>query len=885
MSIRAGQNLLHYRIAEKVGAGGMGEVYRAEDTRLGRDVAIKVLPAELREDAHRLARLEREARMLASLNHPHVATVHGLEQAEDGTRFLVMELVDGESLAARLERGPLPLTQVYDHGAQVAEALGAAHACGIVHRDLKPANIMLTRRGIKLIDFGLAKSLALPSVGPHAATRTLGSRPEAALTGEGSFVGTFQYTSPEQLEGQEADSRADVFALGAVLYEMATGRKAFQGKSAASLIAAILSAERPSIARDLPLAPPALDRLVRTCLAREPDERWQSARDVGLQLRWIAEGGDSSAAVVPASTRRDLAGRVGWAIAAVALAAAAWFALRTLERPARAARVARFPLSLQGETSEFTRVSPDGRHLAARIDSGGRRQIWLRSMDDLEARPLPGTEGVWLFFWSPDSRSIGFIAEGKLKKVALEGGLAQPLCDAPGSGPAMLGAWGRDGTILFAISEAPGHPDGLYRVSADGGTPTLMALRDETGAEVRHGWPYWPSFLPDGRHFLSLCVPAHGRIATCITALESGRTRPLLDVPSYAEYAPPGYLLYTRQGVLVAQAFDLDTLSVRGETSPIVHGAPQWGGLGIPFFSASNDGVLVYRAGASESRLSWTDRNGVVMGQVGPQANYEELRIAPDGSQIAVTIADARSGSSGIWLIDLARGVSTRFTLEESVDVGGLVWSPDGRNLVFGMPENNTPNLHLKPVSGGEMRELLPSQDTLQWSFDWSPDGRFLLYGDRHATTDWDLWVLPLDGKREPFPFVRTRYAELGSVFSPDGRWVAYVSDETGQREVYVDRFPEPGDRRRVSTAGGSFPRWPREGGELFYITADDQVMAVPARAGESLELGTPVKLFRVESAAFDVSADGRSFLVIDPLPGTSSAPTVVLNWTAELLD
>ena len=884
MSIRVGQSLLHYRIAEKVGAGGMGEVYRAEDTRLGRDVAIKVLPAELREDPHRFARLAREARMLASLNHPRVATVHGLEQAEDGTGFLVMELVEGESLAARLERGPLPLTQVYDHGAQVAEALGAAHACGIIHRDLKPANIMLTRRGIKLIDFGLAKSLALPAVGTHVATQTLGSRPEA-LTGEGSFVGTFQYTSPEQLEGQEADSRADVFALGAVLYEMATGRKAFQGKSAASLIAAILSAERPSIVRDLPLAPLALDRLVSTCLARQRDERWQSARDVGVQLKWIAEGGASSAAAVPAAAHRGLSGRIGWAIAVVALAAAAWFALRPLERPARAARVARFPLSVTGAgTSDFTRVSPDGRHFAARIDSGGRRQIWLRSMDDLEARPLPGTEGVWSFFWSPDSRSIGFFAEGKLKKLALGGGLPQPLCDAPGAGPARLGAWGLDGTILFGISEAPGHADGLYRVSADGGAPALVVLHDETGAEVRHGWPFWPSFLPDGRHFLSLCEPAEGALATCVTELESGRTRRLLDVASYAEYAPPGYLLYVRQGVLVAQAFDLDALSVRGEASAIVEGMQQWAGLGPPIFSASGDGVLVYIAGSSESRLSWKDRHGVEIGQIGPQAVYDDLRIAPDGSQVAVTIADTKTGSTGIWLIDVARGVPTRFTLED--DVGAPVWSPDGRSLVFGMPKNDPPNLHLKPAVGGEMQELLPSQGTSQWSFDWSPDGRFLLYGDRHATTDWDLWVLPLDGEREPFPFVRTRYEELGGAFSPDGRWVAYVSNETGQREVYVQRFPGPGDRRRVSTAGGSLPRWPREGGELFYVTADDQVMAVPATSGASLELGTPVKLFRIEASPgiqFDVSADGRRFLVSAPVPGASSVPTVVLNWTARL--
>jgi Tol biopolymer transport system component len=848
-------------------------------------VAIKVLPAEVQDDPHRLARLEREARMLASLNHPQVATVHGLEQAEDGTRFLVMELVEGESLAARLERGPLPLAQVYEKGAEIAEALAAAHARGIVHRDLKPTNIMLTRQGIKLLDFGLAKPIELPKAGTHVATETLRPRPRA-LTGEGSLVGTFQYMAPEQLEGQEADARADVFALGAVLYEMATGKRAFQGKSAASLIAAILSAERPSIGRDLPLAPPALDRLVRNCLAREPDERWQSARDVGLQLKWIAEGGASSAAASPAAARRAFAGRIGWAIAAVALLAAGWFALRPRERPASAVRAARFSLSLPGiGTNELVRVSPDGRHIAAAFASGGKWQLWLRSMDDLEVRPLPGTEEAWHFFWSPDSRAIGFIADGKLKKIAIGDRLPQTVCDAPGGGPGQLGAWGRDGTILFGITEAPGHEDALYRVSADGGTPTQVTLHDEKGAEVRHAWPYWPSFLPDGRHFLSLCEHAKGEHATCITELESGRTRRLLDVPSYAEYAPPGYLLYTRQGVLVAQAFDLGALSIRGETSPIVEGVRQWAGLGLPIFSVSDDGVLVHLAGPGVSRLQWKDRRGVEIGQVGPEADYDDLRIAPDGSQVAVTIADAKTGSTGIWLIDVARNVPTRFTLEE-IEAGMPIWSPDGISLAFTRAKDNTPNLHLKPVAGGEMQELLPSQSTLQWPFAWSPDGKFLLYGDRHATTDWDLWVLPLDGKREPSLYVRTRHAEYGGAFSPDGRWVAYVSDETGQREVYVQRFPEPRDRRRVSTAGGAFPRWPRQGGELFYVSADDHLMAVPATPGSSLELGTPVKLFRIESGPeiqYDVTADGRRFLVSTPMPGASSAPTVVLNWAAEL--
>ncbi len=708
MSIRAGQSLLHYRVVEKVGAGGMGEVYRAQDTRLGRDVAIKLLPAELRDDPHRLARLEREARMLASLNHPHVATVHGLEQAEDGARILVMELVEGESLAARLERGALPLQQVYELGAQISEALGAAHARGIVHRDLKPGNIMLTRQGIKLIDFGLAKSVALPSVGAHIATQTLGTRSEA-LTGEGALVGTFQYMSPEQLEGQEADARADIFALGAVLYEMATGRKAFHGKSAASLIAAILSAERPSIARDLPLAPPALDRLVRTCLARDPDERWQSARDVGFQLNGIAESRTAAEAAAPGAGRRGLGGRLVWVVATVALLAAVFFAFPPFERPARSAPVVRFPLSLpDGGSSDFERISPDGRHASMSAFAGGRRQIWLRSLDDVSARPLPGTEGAMSHFWSPDSRFIGFFSDGKLKKLDVDGGLPEPLCDAPGSGPAQLGAWGRDGTILFGISEAPGIEDGLYRVSADGGTPAPITLRDESGKEFPFAWPGWPSFLPDGRHFVSLCSWSEGARGICVTSLETERTRKLLDVESYAEYSPPGYLLYSRRGVLVAHPFDLDLQRVRGEPVPIADGMAQWGGLGIPAFSASQNGVLLYSVAGGESRLVLKDRQGVEVGQVGAPADYDDFRLAPDGSHVAATITDPQTGSTAIWLIERARNVTTRFTLVEADDMGAALWSPDGRSLVFGMARDNPPNLHRKSLGGGEVRRVAP---------------------------------------------------------------------------------------------------------------------------------------------------------------------------------
>ncbi len=867
----------------------MGEVYKARDTRLDRTVAIKVLPAHFAESERLRQRFEREARALASLSHPHICTLYDVGH-ENGIHFLVMEYLEGETLAARLERGPIPTEQLLRAGSEIADALDKAHRQGVVHRDLKPGNIMLTKAGVKLLDFGLAKGTTNLVASALTQVSAVPTRSQP-LTAEGTLVGTLHYMAPEQLEGQEADARSDIFALGAVLYEMATGRRAFLGKSQASIIAAILSSEPTPISALQPMTPPALDRAAKRCLAKDPDDRWQSARDLLLELKWVAVAG--SAAELPATgrARHPSRERLAWVAAVLVLAASLGLALVRLQQPPSQSRPARFSALLpEKAASVLARVSPDGRYLSFTAIFGGQTQLWLRPLGSLEARPLAGTEGALFHFWSPDSRFIAFLAEGKLKKIDVTGGLPQTLCDAPGSGPFRLGAWGRDGTILFRIEEAPGQREGLYRVSAAGGEPQHMTVVDESGKELM---AVWPSFLPDGRRFLFPCVRlmdlqrSEVRGGICAASLDSGQARKLLDIPSYAEYAAPGYLVYAQGPTLFAQPFDAGKLRVHGEPVRIAEGLEHWSGMGVPRFSVSSTGVLVYQRGGSRSQLLWKDRNGRVLGEVGPPGEYDDLRISPDGRKLVVTLMDPQVRATDLWIVELGRNVATRFT-PQPVDAGGAVWSPDGSRMVYCRPQDAPPFLHTRPLSGGEEEVLLPTTGTMQCATDWSPDGRFLLYMDRNPSTNWDIWILPLEGERKPILFLRTRFREGEATFSPDGRWVAYASDESGRSEVYVQPFQRPGETRRISAAGGSLPRWRRDGRELFYIGPDGQLMAVPMRLGASLEPGTPAVLFTLAAnpvvrTHYDVSHDGQRFLVVSPEPGAVSAPTVVLNWTADM--
>jgi serine/threonine protein kinase len=887
MALSPGTRLGPYAIVAPLGAGGMGEVYRAKDTRLDRTVAVKVLPEHVSDDAHLQQRFEREARALAGLSHPHICTLHDVGH-EEGIRFLVMELLEGETLAERIEKGPLPVNRLLEVGMAIADALDTAHRQGILHRDVKPANIMLTKSGVKLLDFGLAKEPVRITEDPVTETSATATQ-QLPATAEGAVLGTLSYMAPEQLEGRETDSRSDLFALGAVLYEMATGTPAFGGNSQARSFAAILTAEPTPMITLRPTIPRTLGRAVDRCLAKDPEERWQSARDLTLELKWITEADSADDDSTRGATAHPWRERLAWILSLVMLAVALTLVAIRPDGSTPETHATRLSLDLpEGAVSAFTRISPDGRTLAISLFSDGRRQIWLRPLDALAAQPLPGTEDGRFPFWSPDSRHVGFFAAGKLKRIDVRGGPPVTLCDAPG--PFLMGTWGRNGTILFSVTETPGK-DGTYRVSDAGGTAVHITLQSESGNDLI---AVSPSFLGDDHHFVTLCVETvDDKLANsglCLGSLDSSQARFLMissDLWSHAEYVPPGYLLYTRDGTLLAHAFDAEELRSQGEPIKIAERVEAYGPYGMGNFSASSNGILVYHTEGSRSKLTWKDRNGRTLGQVGSPGLYSDLTLGPHGERLAVTRQDLQTGLADIWIVELDRNVETRLTTE-SWDMTSALWSPDGSRIVFSATEDVPPFLHFKDLDGGEPEILLPSRGTLQLAYDWSQDGRHILYGQRDPNTSFDLWVLPLDGKREPVPFLQTPFKEMRAVFSPDGDWVAYASDESGRFEVYVRPFQGDGERRRVSTGGGYLPRWRRDGKELFYLTLDNRLMAVPGNWETGFEPGNPVALFSIDTGPntrvpYDVAPDGQRFIVISAIPGEIAPPTVVVDWTAEL--
>jgi Tol biopolymer transport system component len=753
---------------------------------------------------------------------------------------------------------------------------------------------MLTRTGAKLLDFGLAQ----PRVElPAGSATALAALPTASqpLTAEGTIVGTLSYMAPEQLEGREADARSDIFAFGAVLHEMVAGRKAFEGSSSASVIAAILTTEPPRLSALAPGTPAALERAVTRCLAKDPDARWQSARDLELELDWIANSGEQAQEPARATAPRRRAERLVWASALALLAGSLAVAIVRSSRPAAPVRAARFGVA-PGDSSlvtHFVRISPDGRHVSFTASTAaGRSQIWLRSLDSLTSRALPGTEGAGYHFWSPDSRSIGFLAAGQLKRVEIDGGMPRVVCPAPGAGPFRLGAWSRDGTILFRIDEAPGHAEGLFRVAATGGRPTPLDPVVEGGRALVMAWP---SFLPDGKHFLAACAelgqgePVDWRGGICLVSLDNGRARELKPVISYAEYVAPGYLAYVEGASLMAQPFDKDSLRLHGEPTRIAEGLESWEGIGFPTFAFSENGTLAYQeASVARSRLVWKDRTGRDLGEVGTNAVYQTVRLAPDGRRAAVTLRDPQRGMSDIWIVDLTRNVTSRADAKPS-ETYNPVWSPDGRRLAYCRADAAPPFLHAKPLDGGAEEVLLASNGSMQCATDWSSDGRFLLFTERHPSTGLDVWTLSFGEGRKAEPVLRTTFREYQPRFSPDGRWLAHVSDESGRPEIYLQRFPGPGERVRISPGGGSSPRWSGDGRELFYESPDGGAMAVPVELGEEAEIGTPTRLFDLGRVGadvderFDVTVDGQRFLVIVPEGDASPRPTVVLNWAAQL--
>jgi len=886
MPLTPASRLGPYEIVNWVGAGGMGEVYRARDTRLDRIVAIKVLPARVADRPEVRQRFEREARAVASLNHPHICSLHDIGW-EAGAPFLVMEFLEGETLSVRLARGLLPAPDALRYSLEIADALDEAHRHGIVHRDLKPGNIMLTKSGAKLLDFGLAK---LQETRPLARSVENSAVPTTSfsLTGEGELVGTLRYMAPEQIERGNADARTDIFAFGSIVSEMMTGRRTFQGASTATLVAAILERDPPSISEVRPEAPPLLDQIVQKCLAKNPDDRWQSARDLLHGLRWVAESRREKEA--PRRRRLEV---LPWAVAALCLFAALALGVVGLRaRPGEAPTV-RFPVHPPGESRLVgsIAVSPDGRQIAfATTTPQGSTALWVRPLDSLAARALAGTEGGRYPFWSPDNEFLGFIAEGQLKKINVNGG---PPVSLSGVFDARGGTWNREGVIVYS----PNFGDRLYRIDASGGKPTPVTTLD---ASLQHSSHQWPQFLPDGRHFLFLVWSALPEASgTYVGSLDSKESRRLFGADRSVAFARGpgrvGQLLFLRGATLMGQEFDPDALRLSGEAFPIAD--PIWyDGInpGLTAFSVSENGVLAYRSGGvRNTQLTWFDRNGRRVGSVGPMGAHRDLWLSPDDRQVAISSMDLQTGTHDIWLFELSRGTATRFTFHAADETTPL-WSPDGKSIVFTSSRDGPSNLYQKGASGTRVEEPLLVSSVSKYPTDWSSDHRHVLFANWDSRTKWDVWSLPLASQTtgaepQPVPYLQTEFDTFQAGFSPDGRWVAYTSNESKRYEVYVQPFPAGSGRWQISTEGGAQPQWSRSGRELFYLAPDRKLMAVPIRSGASFEPGSPRALFQTEVTGlvdarnhYVVAADGERFLVNTVVEEPRSAPiNVVVNWAS----
>ena len=895
-----GARLGPYEIVGVIGSGAMGEVYRARDTRLNRSVAIKVLTTQ--EQLHPSARLrfEREARAVASLSHPNICALYDIGY-ENTIAYLVLEYLEGETLATRLTKGALPPLLTLQYAIQIADALDTAHRHGVIHRDLKPGNIMLTKTGAKLLDFGIAKVRVVED----AAGVTPLSNQTGSLTEEGTLLGTLQYMSPEQLEGAEADARTDIFAFGAVIYEMATGRKAFAAKSQASLIGAILERNPPPITIEQPgselAAPPPLDHVVGICLAKKPDDRWQTTHDVLVELKWIFHTSSQTARPATAiANDRKRERRLFLVLAGLFIAFLVLVIVHVREHSLEAA-IVRFSIE-PPEKVKFADVdlagppliSPDGLRLAfVGVDETGKRQLWVRPLDALSAQPLAGTMNARYPFWSPDSQYIAFFADGKLKKAWLGYGAPQIICDAPdGRG----GSWGTSlggdaGTIVFAADSAVG----LSRVSSSGGDPVPATVLDPLRQELSHRHP---AFLPDGRHFFYVAISTqaqkNGILIGDVQAKPDRRNfLRLMHGDARVSYAPPGYLLFLRNNDLVAQAFDTRRFELQHEPFVLTDHVAQGRVRHTSDFSVSSNGVLAWRTQSGGSRqLAWFDRSGKQLDGLDARDYDFNPSLSPDGGRIAVSrldesigpqFAGRQTGVENIWFLNSAHGGATRFTFGAGTQ-WSPIWSPDARRVVFGLDRAPEYGLYLKQASGAGSDELLLKTSELSVPTDWSRDGRFIIFSQLASNGKWDIEVLPLVGNRKPIPLVQTDFDERYGQFSPDSRWVAYSSDESGRFEVYVRAFTEGGHvsagKWQVSSNGGYSPRWRADGKELYFNALDGKLMAAAVKSRETFDAGTPEVLFDTGHPSdlsyrdfyYDVRPDGQAFLISRLL---RSAPSI----------
>lgn len=881
MGLSTGTRLGPYEIISPLGAGGMGEVYRARDSRLGRDVAIKVLPTHLSSDSQLSQRFEREARAISSLNHPHICHLYDVG-SQEGIDYLVMEYMEGETLADRLQKGALPLDQALKVGADIADALDKAHHVGIVHRDLKPGNIMLTRSGAKLMDFGLAKTAAamqaastamnhpITPSSPTLNLTALAAAP-APLTEKGAVLGTFQYMAPEVLQGREADARSDIFGLGCVLYEMITGRHAFPGKSQLSVLSAILEKEPDPIEGFQPLAPPVLDGIVRTCLSKSPEDRWQSASDVAHTLQLLRSS-------LPVSQSRPrLSGRLTYFLGGLCLVLAAlaiWLAI-SREKPSTLStgHLGRFTFDAPANApiSDIA-VSPDGRQIA--FVNGG--SLWVRSSDSPAAHSLPGTLGARGPFWSPDGHSLGFVAAGnKLRRMSLADGSVQDICDLRSGWAGMT--WNQDQVILIGNYHGP-----ISRVSANGGEPVALPL-DAARHEVGQRWPW---FLPDGRHFLYLSasgsfVPTAKNREIDLGDLSGSPAQRVLVANSNAQYAD-GQLLYMSNGVLVAQSFDPSSGKMSGDPTVIQSRVYFRAAFGFGYFSVVK-GLLAYSR-TDPTSLNWVSRNGGEARDTGLKGALAAVDVAPNGKSAVVEVTNDKTGNGELWLVDLQRNVPTRLTLDDTSWNWDPVWSADGKHIYFSSTRSGDSDIYKREIGSSTDRLLFGATSRLA-PLDVSRDGRYLLFEKLESTTGPDIWLLPLTPDGKPSPYIRTNYIETAARFSPDGKWVAYVSNESGAMEVYVESFPVPGQEVRISTAGGMDPGWRKDGRELYFIGADGHLMATDVTTSPSFHASVPKALFRIAATGDNVrrsywaSPDGQRFLALQEPSGSVAQVNIIVNW------
>jgi eukaryotic-like serine/threonine-protein kinase len=876
MPLSSGSRLGPYEIVGSLGSGGMGEVYRARDPRLNRHIAIKVLPDLLAGDPVRLQRLQREAQVLASLNHPQIATIYGLEES-NGIYALVMELVEGEDLKRRISRGPLPLEEVLPLAQQMAEGLEAAHGQGIIHRDLKPANVMVRADGtLKVLDFGLAKGMDSGSLASAARPNESPTMTQqGAMTASGMILGTAAYMSPEQARGRDVDKRADVWAFGCVLFEMLAGRSAFPGETVSDTMASVL--QREPDWRALPSETPSgIQRLLRRCLEKDPKRRLHDIADARIEIEEARSGGRPDGPFAPVRSRSRLAWQSSLALVALAAAGGAGWFLRPVPTPSEL----RLELNTPPTTDTTLAISPDGLKVAFVAGSGGKRQLWVRSLDSLMPRPLPGTDNASRPFWSPDGRSLGFFADVKLKRINVDDGSSQTL--ATNAGVPLGGAWNTDGTILFA--DNPGGP--IFRTSVQGGERIAVTNVDRP----RQRGHYFPQFLPDGQHFLFFVggnPEARGVYVGQLDRLDSKR---LFDAAGPAAYAVTGHLIFVRDNKLLAQRFDPARVDLKGDAFVVNE---RVGARTV--LSTSAAGPIAYRMppeDVGKRQLVWIDRSGRELDKVVyPDTAALGPALSHDGRRVAVFRFE--SGNMDIWSYETTRRVWDRITFDPGDDIGPL-WSPDDNSILFASArKTGALNLYRKRLSGPPgSEEVLLATPVGEFPMDLSADGRFLLYATLTPTHGTDLWVLPLGGERQPLAVVQTEFNETMGQFSPDGNWIAYESDKTGRYEIYLRPFPGPGSDLLVSTDGGTQVRWNPNGKELFYVAADDRLMAVPIHMlpdKKNVALRTPSGLFKtnVGSSAtlryrqqYMVSRDGQSFVmnsVVDE--GVASPITVILNW------